>query len=149
MRNLTLIKKFMLLGIAFLLVVLIALAVLVSSVNTVERDSETISEQAIPIINAGHELKLSVVQVQQWLTDISATRGLDGLNDGFDEAANNAQRFRELVEKLGVLDPRNRSQYEALLPTFEAYYAVGQKMAQRWQPAQFSVRLFTSSSSVS
>jgi hypothetical protein len=32
------------------------------------------------------DLQLNIVQVQQWLTDISATRGLDGLNDGFSEA---------------------------------------------------------------
>ena len=31
------------------------------------------------------EIKYHLAQVQQWLTDISATRGMDGLNDGFDE----------------------------------------------------------------
>ncbi len=31
-------------------------------------------------------MKLDVVQVQQWLSDISATRAQDGLDDGFKEA---------------------------------------------------------------
>jgi methyl-accepting chemotaxis protein len=105
---------------------------LISSVSTVNRDSEAISQKVIPIIHAGHQLKLSVVQVQQWLTDISATRGLDGLNDGFDEAASNAQKFKSLVAQLVELDPQRRAEYEALLPTFGAYYSVGQKMAQAY-----------------
>ena len=61
--------------------------------------SEDIATRQIKIIHKAHELKLSVVQVQQWLTDISATRGLDGLNDGFDEAQNNAVRFNELINE--------------------------------------------------
>ena len=38
-------------------------------------------------------MKYDVIQVQQWLTDISATRGLDGLDDGFDEAAASKASF--------------------------------------------------------
>lgn len=132
MNNLTLIKKFTILGLVFLLVVLGTLGVLVSSVAGVNRGSEELAQKMIPVIHTGHELKLSVVQVQQWLTDISATRGLDGLNDGFDEAANNAKRFKSLVAELVRLDPVNRSQYEALIPTFDDYYRVGQKMAQAY-----------------
>ncbi|MCW8917864.1 MAG: methyl-accepting chemotaxis protein [Gammaproteobacteria bacterium] len=132
MKNITLIRKFMVLGAFFLLVVVAALAVLVSSVSQVSDDSDALSQRLIPILHAGHELKLTVVQVQQWLTDISATRGLDGLNDGFDEAAANARRFGELVAELSRLDPQNSSQYEALRPTFDAYYQVGRKMAQAY-----------------
>ena len=132
LSNLTLIKKFMLLGAVFFSVVILSVVVLVSSVSQVEEGNVQLGEQAIPVLNAGHELKLSVVQVQQWLTDISATRGLDGLNDGFDEAANNAQLFKELVAQLVELDPQNRPEYEALLPTFDSYYAVGQQMAKAY-----------------
>jgi methyl-accepting chemotaxis protein len=132
MRNLTLIKKCMLLGAVFFIVALSSIVVLISSVSRVEEGNNHLAERGIPVLNAGHELKLSVVQVQQWLTDISATRGLDGLNDGFDEAANNARRFRELVDQLITLDPLHRAEYEALLPSFEAYYSVGQKMAQAY-----------------
>jgi methyl-accepting chemotaxis protein len=40
------------------------------------------------------DLQLNIVQVQQWLTDISATRGLDGLDDGFVEAEKHAKQAR-------------------------------------------------------
>ena len=36
-----------------------------------------------------HLLEMNVVQIQQWLTDISATRALDGLNDGIEKATEN------------------------------------------------------------
>ncbi len=131
-KNMTLIKKFVSLGAVFFAVVLISIGILISSVSSVQEGNTRLAERTIPILNAGHELKLSVVQVQQWLTDISATRGLDGLNDGFDEAASNAERFKQLVARLIALDPEHRARYEQLIPTFDAYYAVGQKMAQAY-----------------
>lgn len=86
----------------------------------------------VPILNKTHELKLSVVQVQQWLTDISATRALDGLNDGFDEAENNALKFKSLIDELSGLAPENAETYQSLLPIFDAYYQVGKKMAKAY-----------------
>ena len=91
-----------------------------------------INEREIPTLNKSHELKLTVVQVQQWLTDISATRGQDGLNDGFDEAANNAKLFRTLINELIELDSHNAERYQAMLPIFESYYETGKRMAQTY-----------------
>ena len=91
-----------------------------------------LAEKKIPVLNKAHELKLSVVQVQQWLTDISATRGRDGLNDGFDKAANNAEKFRTLINDLIVLDSQHAERYRAMLPVFNAYYDVGKQMAQAY-----------------
>ena len=58
-------------------------------VNTIQtKDSDLESFQA------AWQMKLDVVQVQQWLTDISATRGLDGLDDGFAEGGGLACEFQ-------------------------------------------------------
>ncbi|WP_051302761.1 methyl-accepting chemotaxis protein [Sedimenticola selenatireducens] len=70
--------------------------------------------------------------MQQWLTDISATRGRDGLDDGFTEAENNAKEFRKLINDLVVLDTEHASHYRAMLPVFNAYYDVGKRMAQAY-----------------
>ena len=51
-------------------------------------------ESAVFAMNAKN-LQFDTVQVQQWFTDISATRGQDGLDDGFDEAKASADRFKE------------------------------------------------------
>ncbi|MBW8192761.1 methyl-accepting chemotaxis protein [Neiella marina] len=104
-------------------------AVLFSSNSAILGNANNISQVQIPILNHAHKLKLAVVQVQQWLTDISATRGQDGLNDGFEEAENNAKLFRSIVQELKQLDADNRSQYDQISTAFEAYYSVGKMMA--------------------
>ncbi len=100
--------------------------------STIVMQTENLEHIAVPILNKTHKLKLTVVQVQQWLTDISATRALDGLNDGFDEAENNATKFRMLIQELTELDNKNSEQYQSMIPVFEAYYKTGKKMAQSY-----------------
>lgn len=132
MNKLTLLQKFWaLLGI-FLIVLAIQLSGLYFTNNLIQSGSRTISSRDIPVLNKAHELKLAVVQVQQWLTDISATRGLDGLNDGFDEAEKNAQKARQLIAELTQLDITHASTYQDILPVFENYYQSGIRMAKAY-----------------
>ena len=128
----TLKKRFILLASALAIIVSIEGIVLLSANITMLHHAKDITEHEIPVLNKSHELKLAVIQVQQWLTDISATRGLDGLNDGFDEAENNARLFKTLVAELSELDPDNKSLYQDMLPTFSTYYNTGKKMAQAY-----------------
>jgi len=79
-----------------------------------------------------HELKLHIIQVQQWLTDISATRGRDGLNDGFDEAEANAEKTKQLLRELIDLDSDNSTTYRDIASAFDPYYEVGRRMAQAY-----------------
>ena len=85
-----------------------------------------------PMIQNFHSIQISVIQTQQWLTDISATRGLDGLDDGFTEAESSARQFRQAVNNLAALDPDKRAKYLALIPIYQAYYDTGKKMAQAY-----------------
>ena len=78
------------------------------------------------------EIKLDVVQVQQWLTDISATRAADGLDDGFKEAEKYAALFRTHTEELKVIHPEDRREIEELQKSFDAYYDKG-----KWMAGQF------------
>jgi len=83
------------------------------------------------------QMQQDVIQVQQWLTDISATRGQDGLDDGFDEAEAARKSFYEGVEvfraayKEGKNDAKAQ-ELEAIVARFENYYGVGKKMAQAY-----------------
>ena len=45
------------------------------------------------------QIELDVVQVQQFLTDVSATRAQNGLNDGWEEAEKHAQAFRTEIDR--------------------------------------------------
>jgi methyl-accepting chemotaxis protein len=83
------------------------------------------------------QVELDVVQVQQWLTDVSATRGLDGMDDGWVEAEGFAKALttdiahgRGLAGKVGatkVSDELTRVEAD-----FPAYYAMGKTMAQAY-----------------
>lgn len=76
------------------------------------------------------ELVLSVVQVQQWLTDISATRAAEGYDDGFDEAEAHAQNFYNTLDKLVETNPAYQEKAKELRSKFTPYYEVGKQMAR-------------------
>ncbi len=80
------------------------------------------------------DVRLDVVQVQQWLTDISATRGRDGLDDGLDRAAGYAVRLsedidtgRRLARELGRDDIAKS--FDAVEAAFGPFYETGRIMA--------------------
>ncbi len=127
------IRKRLAIVISFFAMVIVVESILIFTGSQVsDAQISSISKHTMPVLNKAHELKLSVIQVQQWLTDISATRGLDGLNDGFDEAENNAQLFRSLIKELSQLNPDKADKYQSLIPVFETYYSAGKKMAQAY-----------------
>lgn len=107
---------------------------------TTQHIAETVREEnehLVPLMLLAKDIKFDVTQVQQWLTDISATRGRDGLNDGFDEAAAFSQRFAKDVAKakkaassLGLNDVL--ANLDTVEKAFPQYYAVGRKMAQAY-----------------
>ncbi|MBF0621682.1 MAG: CZB domain-containing protein [Magnetococcales bacterium] len=81
-------------------------------------------------------MKYDVAQVQQWYTDISATRGQDGLDDGFSEAAAFAKTFREKLSQAESVmaengDPRS-TWFNELKEAFSQYDAMGAEMARAY-----------------
>jgi methyl-accepting chemotaxis protein len=124
--------RFLILVLVLGLFVIIEGAVVVGDSMSIDKQSVQLAERHIPVLNHAHRIKLAVVQVQQWLTDISATRGRDGLNDGFDEAENNARLFHSLIEQLITLDEGRADRYRGMIPVFDAYYETGKKMARAY-----------------
>lgn len=68
-------------------------------------------DKVVPLNLLVKDVRFHVVQVQQWLTDISATRGQDGLNDGFDVAKEHRAAFeaaaaqaKSMAADLGLKD---------------------------------------------
>ena len=83
------------------------------------------------------DMQRNVVQVQQFLSDISATRGLDGLDDGFDKAREQQAAFEASLatfrQSLGDRpDPARVAQLDALAQKFATYYGAGVQMAQAY-----------------
>lgn len=128
-------KQFAALAAVLATVVTLVSGVAIYATTTISDRATDISRTGTPALNKAHEVKLAVVQVQQSLLDISATRALEGLNEGFDEAHNNAERVRQLLAELSELDVQNAARYQAMLPVFEDYYRVGKRMAQAYVDA--------------
>ncbi|MBO0902299.1 methyl-accepting chemotaxis protein [Jiella sonneratiae] len=83
------------------------------------------------------KIQIDVVQVQQFLTDVSATRALDGLSDGFDLAKEHAESFagnlaaaRDLAVSLDAKE--TLATLDELKEAFPPFYALGQRMAQAY-----------------
>ncbi len=89
-------------------------------------------EQSFISLTKADELKFNVVQVQQWLTDISATRGMDGLDDGFKLAEEHAENVKEIIGQLKQLNPLQRQELEEIEKAFAPYYVTGQRMAKNY-----------------
>lgn len=128
----TLIGRFRILSFMLALVVILQGAFVLYNTRATNTSIEAMAEQHLPNLNDAHELKYAVAQVQQWLQDISATRGLDGLDDGFDTAEEYAQRFYTISERLARNDPAHARAYRDMAPTFEAFYSTGKKMARAY-----------------
>ena len=95
---------------------------------------ERVGAQMLELSVLAKQIQLEIVQVQQFLTDVSATRGQNGLDDGWDEAAKYAADFKRDVARADALAKAlNASELEQALAevrvAFPAYYATGQKMA--------------------
>ncbi|MBL4748541.1 MAG: hypothetical protein JKY17_07215 [Magnetovibrio sp.] len=95
------------------------------------------SDHVTPLLQTTKDIQNDVTQVQQWLTDISATRGLNGLNDGFDVADEFAVKFatdlklaNAHAEALGLTDVA--SSLKSVSAAFPPYYQMGQRMAKTY-----------------
>ena len=94
-------------------------------------------EQFLPLQGAMKDLRYDVVQVQQFLTDVSATRAQGGLSDGYHEAEGFATAFgvdlalaRKHAQGLGLTKlMSNLSEVEREFP---GYYQAGRKMADAY-----------------
>lgn len=97
--------------------------------------TSAVADGYLPLVIRILDIKTDVIQVQQWLTDISATRAAPGFDDGFAEAAQYAERFtadvaeaRKLATDLGL--GKVLTALREIEVAFPAFYAGGRDMAQ-------------------
>jgi methyl-accepting chemotaxis protein len=107
------------------------------TLEAAKTDIERGFDKVVPLNLTVKDIRFHVVQVQQWLTDISATRGMDGLNDGFDVAKEHRAAFEKaaatakaLAADLGLDDVvAALKDAEAAMPV---YYQQGETMAKAY-----------------
>ena len=128
----------LLLGFAFPILMLAALAIItyVTAGDVKTRATRAAEENAVFALVA-EQMRVDAIQIQQWLTDISATRGLDGLDDGFKQAEESRRAFLSGLTKFRERFTReNETAKLATLDKIEkslaAYYEEGRLMAQAY-----------------
>lgn len=125
-------KKMYLALLSLVAVLFIQSAFMIYQSSRIHKASINIGETIEPILFKNYELKIAVIQVQQWLTDISATRAQDGLNDGIEVAEENYNIAVELLSELAVLDHSNAEFYQKMLVTLKNYFETGKRMANAY-----------------
>ncbi|MDT7517040.1 methyl-accepting chemotaxis protein [Rhodoferax mekongensis] len=110
------------------------------SLNSVRNTVQVTMTKQVELASHAEQLARNVINVQQFLSDISATRGLDGLDDGFKKADDEAKEFRanlksfrQYYESIG--DEESVTLAKRIWGAFEAYYQAGVIMAQGYVDA--------------
>ena len=132
------IKK-LLMGVASLVISVLIISTFLNhmSLQNISENSKKQMEEILPNTFDFLSLQLNVVQVQQWLTDISATRGVKGYDDGFDEAE---KYFAKANADLDKLIRMHKALGEAEMvqdlkdykKDLKEYYGVGVQMAHAY-----------------
>jgi len=117
---------------ALLIGIIIQSAVMTYESNRINKLSLSIKEVSEPIVAKNYQLKIAIIQVQQWLSDISATRAQDGLNDGIEVAEENYNIAKTLLNELMSLDQENSNFYKNMGPTLDQYFNTGKRMANAY-----------------
>ena len=99
------------------------------------QDAEMARDHDLRVAQEGQRIRVYVLNVWQWLTDISATRGQDGLDDGFAEAEKNAKALYPAIESLKALHAQEghsqqNEKLEHLKKDFDVFYGTGKRMAE-------------------
>ncbi len=119
------------------LVLVAFVASLVFFARQVEATVRQGRERSLQLALLAKEMQLHTVQVQQFLSDISATRGQDGLDDGFKAAEEHANSFRTNAATCRAIisaqdDRAAQAELARIVVAFEEYYEVGREMARHY-----------------
>jgi methyl-accepting chemotaxis protein len=119
------------LGFGLMLVILLALSVSAVYQSTVASEQLRFLDVASERRQLADDMKLEVVQVQQFLSDISATRGAKGFDDGLKFADEHAKLFHGLSDKLKNLfvGTKTEEKIRGIDATFDNYHKFGSEMA--------------------
>ncbi|MBF0141086.1 MAG: bacteriohemerythrin [Magnetococcales bacterium] len=101
--------------------------------RSISTSAGQIRDQGIELALLAKQMERDVLQIQQNLTALAATRGQDALGDGFQEAEKNASSFRAtLLRFQGMVDAETKQRSGELERRFALFYEQGKKMAQAY-----------------
>ena len=132
------IKLRIILGFAAPIVLFIGFALfLAQSLKTIKGQSTAVKNEGIVYALMAKDMQQDVTQVQQFLTDVSATRAQDGLNDGWKEAD---KHFNNLMDGIAKFQQYYQSKSDTaeldaladIKAKAQLFYAQGKILAQAY-----------------
>jgi len=93
---------------------------------------ELVNGDIYPGLDACRRMKLNVVQVQQWCSDISATRALDGFNDGLELADEHVSLFNQDLQWMYNQHDDMKADLDKISVAFTPYFETGKRMANAY-----------------
>ncbi len=132
------IRARILLGFALPIVFFIGFTVWLSSqLGSVKQNMAMVADEGVKYALLAANMDKNVVQIQQFLSDVSATRAKDGLDDGFDKAQENfvalnaaLAEFEQHFAKTG--DSQAVQRIQAIKAGAARYFEAGQTMARAY-----------------
>ncbi|WP_193175860.1 methyl-accepting chemotaxis protein [Oricola nitratireducens] len=108
-----------------------------SSAQVILRENSETATKVNELSVLQKEIELDIVSTQESLTDISATRGLDGLDDGFALAEGSSKSLREKVAAASELatalkEPELVDRLKSLEAQYGMFYKAGIEMANAY-----------------
>lgn len=120
--------KFMLpIGILFFTFLLIMMFQIYNQKANLNSINE-INDKSYVALTKSEQLKLEVVQIQQYLTDVSAT----GYDDGFEAAETSMQNAVLILDELSTLAPEQSNELNEISSELKLYYDTGVNMAHAY-----------------
>ncbi|MGA1867432.1 MAG: methyl-accepting chemotaxis protein [bacterium] len=128
------------LGVIYIIMIMGLLGAIISNFlfsKSLLKQSTYATTISIPMAFKAKQMELHIIQVQQWLTDISATRAAEGYDDGFNEAQVHAEKFYALIEEF-IAHYESKNYYKAVVDLkelkkdFDGYYEMGKEMAEAY-----------------
>ncbi len=116
--------------ICFTIISIITIFISLSNNSIITNTKETILNNTLSAI----DLRKDIIQIQQWLSDISATQGRPGYDDGFIKAEEHFTSANQIIENL-VGAPENtnkKNELEAIKSLLLQYYELGTEMANAY-----------------
>ncbi|MDD2914819.1 MAG: methyl-accepting chemotaxis protein [Gallionella sp.] len=106
-------------------------------VGHIDESVKLVKDESVVYSMLAKDMEKDVVQVQQFISDISATRAQDGLSDGLELAKKSHDSFIEKADKFQKMftaehDQKGLSEINNIKTRFGAYYETGKKMAQAY-----------------
>jgi len=123
-------------AIPILLIVTIGLVVFNKGAKISKGTDQVINESAV-FKDVAYQMQYDMLNVQAWLADISATRALSGLDDGFDVAEKSYKSFVSGLSKFEEMyisenDSRGMENIKRIKDAAENYYLAAKVMTQKY-----------------